>query len=143
MRRAFPITAALCLLAVAATVCLDASPASAKRARHAKEKPIVAPAPRTPADKADCIALSQAFYGHAKVVTRRAKQSIPREFIRVVSDLDEFCGEEDFDKARVTIDWMDTCLKNFSKDDKSASCSRSKSYFCAIDPRSDGCLTNP
>jgi hypothetical protein len=143
MQRGFPTTAVLCLLAAAATVLIDASPASAKRARHAKEKPIVAPTPRTPADKTDCITLSQAFYGHAKVVVKRAKQSIPREFIRVVSDLDEFCGEEDFDKARITIDWMDTCLKNFSKDDKSGLCSRNKSYFCAIDPRSDGCLTNP
>jgi hypothetical protein len=96
--------------------------------------------PRTPVDKTDCIAVSQVFYGQMKTQSRRAKQGIPREFVRVVSNLDEFCGEEDFEKARISIDWMSTCLQNFTKEDKSGFCSRNKTYFCAIDPRSDACL---
>jgi hypothetical protein len=105
-------------------------------AKHKSDTPTV----RTPVDKNDCVALSQAFYGQAKTVSRRAKQTIPREFTRVASNLDELCGEEDFEKARISIDWMNTCLQNFTKDYKLGFCSRNKSYFCAIDPQSDGCL---
>jgi hypothetical protein len=100
----------------------------------------IAGTPRTPVDKYDCIAVSQAFYEQATSLSSRTKQAIPREFERVVSKLDEFCGEEEFEKARISIDWMDLCLKNFTKDDKSGFCSRNKNYFCAIDPQSDGCL---
>ena len=50
------------------------------------------------------------------------------------------CGEEDFEKARISIDWMNTCLANFAADYKLGFCTRDKSYFCAINPRSDGCL---
>ena len=135
--------AALGLLAVTGLLLmLAAPPAMAKRVKHVREKPVTAPTARTPTYKTDCIALSQAFYGHAKTLARRAKQSIPREFMRVVTNLDEFCGEEDFEKARISIDWMDTCLKTFTKDYESGACSRSRSYFCAIDPASDGCLAS-
>jgi hypothetical protein len=98
--------------------------------------------PRTPVDKYDCIAVSQAFYEQAETLSRRSKQAIPQEFERVVSKLDELCGEEEFEKARISIDWMDTCLQNFTKDYELRFCSRNKSYFCAIDPQSDGCLQN-
>jgi hypothetical protein len=70
-------------------------------------------------------------------LSRRTKQIIPRELARVASNLDE---SEDFEKARISIDWMNTCLKNFTKDYKLGFCSRNRSYFCAIDPQSDGCL---
>ena len=60
--------------------------------------------------------------------------------MRVVSNLDESCGEEDFEKARISIDWMNTCLTNFAADYTLGFCTRNKSYFCAINPRSDGCL---
>jgi hypothetical protein len=143
MRPGSPKTVTLGLLAATAVfLMLNGSPATAKRAKHVKEKSITAPTARTPTDETDCIALSQAFYGHAKTLARRTKQSIPREFMRVVTNLDEFCGEEDFEKARISIDWMDTCFKNFTKDYESGACSRSKSYFCAIDPASDGCLAS-
>jgi hypothetical protein len=97
------------------------------------------PAVHTPADKADCIAVSQTFYGRARTQAARSGQSIPKEFQRVVSSLDQLCGEEEFEKARVSIDWMDTCLKNFNKDSDPALCSRSRAYFCAIDATSEGC----
>jgi len=76
----------------------------------------------------------------AEALSKRAKQSVPREFTRVASNLDESCGEEDFDKARISIDWLNTCLANYNKDYSLGFCTRDKSYFCAINPRSDACL---
>jgi hypothetical protein len=100
---------------------------------------LVAVTPRTPIDKYDCIAISQALYEQATTLSSRTKHAIPRDFERVVSKLDELCGEEEFAKARVSIEWMDTCLKNFTKDYKLGFCSRNMSYFCAVEPRSDNC----
>src|SRR5438552_528398 len=118
MPRSSHLAAALCLLAASSSLCvLAASSVAAKQRSSAatKEKPVTL-TPRTPADKSDCIAVSQVFYRQAKALSRRTKQIIPREFERVVSNLDVFCGEEDFEKARISIDWMNTCLENFSKD---------------------------
>ena len=114
------------------------SPQARKTSAPAEQKPLDLIA-RTPVDKQDCIAVSQTIYGQAKTVSRQARQSIPKEFERVVSNLDEFCGEEEFDKARITIDWMNTCLQNFTKDSKLGFCSRTQSYFCAIGPTSEAC----
>jgi hypothetical protein len=97
------------------------------------------PEARTPVDKADCITVSQAYYERAQSLAVRTRHGIPKELERVVSNLDQFCGEEEFEKARVSIDWMDSCLKNFDRDSELGFCSRSKSYFCAIDPVSDAC----
>jgi hypothetical protein len=105
----------------------------------AKEEPIAVPEPRTPVDTQDCIAQAQAFY-RAGATAKRATQSIPQEFERVISTLDKFCGEEEFDKARISLDWMHTCLQNFSKDSTAVYCSRTASYFCAIDAQSDACI---
>jgi hypothetical protein len=107
------------------------------KSSDAAERKSVALTPRTPVDKYDCIAQSQTFYERAQTVFR-AKQGIPQEFERVASNLDEFCGEEEFEKARISFDWMSACLQNYTKD-KLEVCSRDKSYFCALDPHSNGC----
>jgi hypothetical protein len=99
--------------------------------------------PRTPTDKHDCIAVSQAFYEQAESLASRTRHAIPQEFERVVSQVDELCGEEEFEKARVSFDWMNTCLQNYSKDASLGFCSRNKAYFCAVDPRSEGCQSAP
>jgi len=91
-------------------------------------------------NKNDCIAVAEALYEQAETLSKRTKQVIPREFARVASNLDEACGEGDFDKAWISIEWMNTCLENFTKDYKLGFCSRNKSYFCAVDARSEGCL---
>jgi hypothetical protein len=65
---------------------------------------------------------------------------LSRESSRVTSNLDESCGEEDFDKAWISIDWMNTCLANYTKDYSLGFCSRNKAYFCAVNPRSEACL---
>jgi len=136
------VTAALCLLAASGSLWVFAT--SSVVAKHkssflAKQKSVIA-MPRTPVDKSECVTLSQAFYERAKTLFRQTKQAVPREFERVASDLDEFCGQEDFEKARISIDWMDACLQNFTKDYDLGFCSRNKSYFCAIEPQS--CLTS-
>jgi hypothetical protein len=106
----------------------------------AKEEAIAIKEPRSPVDTQDCIAQARAFYKRAGATAKRAKQSIPQEFEHVISKLDEFCGEEEFDKARISLDWMQTCLQNFSKDNTAVYCSRTASYFCAIDAQSDACI---
>jgi hypothetical protein len=105
----------------------------------AKEEPR-APQVRTPVDKQDCIAVAQAFYTQAQTLAGR--KTIPQEFQRVVTQLDEFCGEEEFEKARISIDWMNLCLQNFTRDNKADFCSRNESYFCAVDPQSNACVTS-
>jgi hypothetical protein len=112
---------------------------SGKRHRSVAEQKPLEIIERTPVDKHDCIAVSQAIYGQARTMSHRTRQSIPKEFERVVSNLDEFCGEEEFDKARITIDWMNTCLQNFTKDSELGFCSRSQSYYCAIGAQSADC----
>ena len=98
------------------------------------------PTDQTPTNKNDCLTVSQILYGRAEALSKRGKQAVPREFTRVASNLDESCGEEDFEKARISIDWMNTCLANYTKDYSLGFCTRDKSYFCAINPRSDACL---
>jgi hypothetical protein len=104
-----------------------------------KQKSIT-PIDQTPTNKKDCLDVSQTPYGQVETLSKQTKQIIPREFVRVAANLDEFCGAEDFDKARISIDWMNTCLKNFTKYYKLGFCSRNKNYFCAIDPQSEACL---
>ncbi len=111
---------------------------SAKATAETKQAEV--PIPRTPLDKGDCIAIAQAFYRQATTLYKR--KGIPEEFERVTSKLDEFCGEEEFEKARISLDWMSTCLKNYEKDRKLDFCTRNTSYFCAIEPQSYGCPQN-
>jgi len=154
MRR---MTVVLCVLALSGASYLSAaSPVEARSSKHRswkksakkekkekkerKEAVKEAPPPRTPVDKQDCISLSQTYYGRAKATWKRTKDGIPREFIRVISNLDQFCGEEEFEKARVTIDWMSVCLQNSGKDSREGYCSRTRSYFCTLELESEGCL---
>jgi hypothetical protein len=110
------------------SVSLAAQPNPAAAAAHA------------PVSLKECAATSKALYGQAEALSKRSKQIIPREFARVAANLDDYCDGEDFEKARISIDWMNTCLKNFTKNYNLGFCSRNKSYFCALDPQSDACL---
>jgi hypothetical protein len=140
MLRNIRIAATLCFVALGSLCVFATSSVAAKHSTlTTKQKPRI-PTDKTPTSKDDCLAAAHALYGQAKTLSKRTKQIIPREFARVVSKLDEACGERDFEKARISIDWINTCLKNFTKDYKLGFCSRNKSYFCAIDPQSEGCL---
>jgi hypothetical protein len=108
----------------------------------AKKEARIIPEVRTPVDKHDCIAAAQVFYGKAQTLAGQMRQTIPQEFHRVVSKLDEFCGEEEFEKARISIDWMNLCLENLTGDRRAEFCSNNKSYFCAIDPKASACITS-
>jgi hypothetical protein len=105
----------------------------------AQQKRVTAAA-SAPGSQKDCAATSRALYGRAETLSKRTKQIIPREFERVSASLDDYCDAGDFEKARISIDWMNTCLKNFTKNYNLGFCSRNKSYFCALDPQSHGCL---
>ena len=138
-------TASLYFLAAVSSLCvLATSSVAAKQPKHRSVTPTAKQEPvrtdRTPRNKNECLALAQALYGQAKALSKRTKQVVPREFTRVASDLDESCGEEDFNKAWISIEWMNGCLNNFTKDYELGFCSRNEGYFCAIDPKSDACL---
>ena len=91
-------------------------------ARPAKNTP-VAPPPTapvrtdlTPRDKNDCLAVAQTLNEQVKRLAQQTKRGIPSEFTRVASDLNRSCGAEEFDKAWISIDWMNGCLNNFTRD---------------------------
>ncbi|MFL6825014.1 MAG: hypothetical protein ACJ8E2_00970 [Bradyrhizobium sp.] len=56
----------------------------------AKKGARIIPEVRTPVDKHDCIAAAQVFYGKAQTLAGQMRQTIPQEFHRVISKLDEF-----------------------------------------------------
>ena len=135
---------ALCFLAAMGTVCVLAN--SSVVARPAKNTP-VAPPPKqapvrtdlTPRDKNDCLAVAQTLNEQVKRLAQQTKRGIPSEFTRVASDLNRSCGAEDFDKAWISIDWMNGCLDNFTKDVELGFCSSNEGYSCALNPISDAC----
>jgi len=105
----FTVLCSLCVLANSSVV--------AKPAKNivptAKQESV--PTDRSPRNKDDCLAVAQALNEQAKTLSKRTKQGVPREFARVASDLDASCGEEDFRKAWISIEWMNGCLNNFTK----------------------------
>jgi len=134
-----PRLVVLCSLSALAT-----SPVAAK---PAKDRSVVVPTPKqgpvrtdlTPRNKNECLAVAQTLNEQAKKLSQETKQGVPREFARVASNLDHSCGAEDFNKAWISIEWMNGCLNNFTKDAELGFCSRNEGYSCAIDPRSDAC----
>lgn len=136
---------ALCFLAALGSLCaLTISPVTAKPTKNrspvassAKQAPIRTDL--TPQNKNDCLAVAQTLNDQARKLSRQAKQGVPREFTRVASDLNQSCGVEDFDKAWISIEWMNGCLNNFTKDEELGFCSKNEGYSCAINPRSDVC----
>jgi hypothetical protein len=133
-------------LAVLSSLCVLAiSPVAAK---PAKDRSIVVPTSKqgpvrtdlTPRSKNECLAVAQTLNEQAKKLSQQTKQGVPREFARVASDLGRSCGQGDFDMAWISIEWMNGCLNNFTKDAELGFCSRNEGYSCAISPRSDVCL---
>jgi hypothetical protein len=136
-RHIFAVICSLCVLAI--------SPVAAK---PAKDRSTVVPTPKqgpvrtdlTPRNRNECLAVAQALNEQAKKLSQQTKQGVPREFTRVASNLDHSCGAEDFKKAWISIEWLNGCLNNFTKDAKLGFCSRNEGYSCAINARSDGCV---
>jgi hypothetical protein len=107
-----------------------------------KRAPATKPEPRTPTDKQDCIAVAQAFYREAGRLSKKTNQDTPKGFVRVISKLSELCGEEEFDKARVSLDWMDACLQDLAGKQQAKLCSSHESLLCTLDPQSKSCLAS-
>ena len=133
-------------VAAVCSLCLFAN--SSVGARPAKNPSPVVPPPKqapvrtdlTPRDKNECLAVAQALDEQSRRLSQQSKQGVPREFTRVASDLGQSCGKEDFKKAWISIEWMNGCLNNFTKDAELGFCSRNEGYSCAINARSDGCV---
>jgi hypothetical protein len=92
-----------------------------------------------PKDQSECLERSRALEAEAERRHKATKLQIPREFARVSSNLDDFCNDNDFVKAAVSIAWMETCLSHFAKPYELGFCTRNRAYFCATFPESDGC----
>jgi hypothetical protein len=117
-------------------------------AKPAKNKSAVVPTAKqapvrtdlTPRNRNECLAVAQTLNEQAKRLSQQTKQGVPREFARVASDLEQSCGAEDFKKAWISIEWLNGCLNNFTKDAELGFCSKNEGYSCAINARSDGCV---
>lgn len=135
---------ARCFLAAFSLCALTISPVTAKPAKN--RSPVASSVQGsvrtdlTPRDKNECLAVAKTLNEQVKILAKRAKKRVPQEFTRLAADLDESCGAEDFDKAWISIEWMNGCLNNFTKDEELGFCSKNEGYFCAINPRSDACL---
>ena len=136
----------LYFLAVLGSLCVLAT--SSVEARPAKNTPSSSRPPKqapvrtdlTPRDTNDCLAVARTLNEQVKKLARQTRRGIPPEFTRVASDLNQSCGAEDFKKAWISIEWMNGCLNNFTKDAELGFCSRNEGYSCAINARSDGCV---
>jgi hypothetical protein len=133
-------------LAVLTSLCVLAN--STVMAKPAKDRSVVIPTPKqgpvrtdlTPRNKNECLAVAQTLNEQARKLSQQAKrQGVSREFTRVASDLDASCGEEDFSKAWISIEWMNGCVNNFTKDAELGFCLRNEGYSCALSPRSGAC----
>ena len=100
--------------------------------------PPAASAP-APSDTAACLRTNAALTKQAEGLQKRTRIQIPREFARVSANLEEYCQEKEFDKAHVSIEWMEICIKGYRRPYSEGRCTRSRVYFCAIDPKSDAC----
>ena len=132
--------AVLCSLSVLAISPVAAKPAKDRSTvvRTPKQGPVRTEL--TPRNKNECLAVAQTLNEQAKGLSQQAKrQGVSREFTRVASDLDASCGEEDFSKAWISIEWMNGCVNNFTKDTELGFCLRNEGYSCALSPRSDAC----
>ena len=94
---------------------------------------------RSPTNKDECLKVSEDLYAGAARAGKRTHIVVPREFFRVASNLDDFCEQGDFQKAAVSIEWMETCIRNLRKKYSEGFCRRTKRYFCATFPELEGC----
>ena len=131
--------AAVCSLCVFATSPVGAKPAKNKSAVVPTAKQAPVRTDLTPRNRNECLAVAQTLNEQAKRLSQQTKQGVPREFARVASDLEQSCGAEDFKKAWISIEWLNGCLNNFTKDAELGFCARNEGYSCALNPRSDAC----
>jgi hypothetical protein len=89
-----------------------------------------------------CLRTSNTLYKRGEDLYKKRRWQFPAEFRRVASDLDQYCRDKEFKKADIAIDWLNTCLRNYDKQDNQGYCTRGKKYYCAIDVASETCRTS-
>jgi hypothetical protein len=129
----------LCSLCVLATSPVGAKPAKNRSAVVPIEKQEPVRTDLTPRNRDECLAVAQTLNDQSKKLSEQTKQGVPREFARVASNLDRSCGVGDFNKGWISIEWINGCLNNFTKDFELGYCSRNEGYSCALNSRSDAC----
>jgi hypothetical protein len=92
-----------------------------------------------PKNADECRRIASALEKRTDALHRRTRQVVPRELSRVAADLDDFCNEGTFDKAAVSIAWIENCLAHFTADYAKGFCTRKRAYFCAVYTDSEGC----
>jgi hypothetical protein len=90
-------------------------------------------------DTTACLRTSNALYKRGEELHKKRRWQFPREFARVASSLDDYCRNKEFKKADISIEWLNTCLRNYDKPYDLGYCTPGKKYLCAIDPASDAC----
>lgn len=98
-----------------------------------------AAAAEAPKDKAARLRLNDALCEPVEALEKKTCVRIPRGFVRLSSNLDEFCNNKDFNTASVSVQWTETCLADWRNPYKVGYCSRDKKYSCAVYPHSEGC----
>ncbi len=94
----------------------------------------------SPSDTESCLKTGERLSAWTEAQEKKDKKLIvPREFVRVSADLDDFCNDKEFEKARVAIDWMNNCIANYRKPYSLGFCQRNKAYSCFVRPDGDGC----
>jgi hypothetical protein len=89
-----------------------------------------------------CLRTSNALYKRGEDLYKKRRWQFPAEFRRVASDLDQYRRDKEFKKADIAIDWLNTCLRNYDKQDNQGYCTPGKKYYCAIDVASETCRTS-
>src|SRR5437016_2451023 len=98
-----------------------------------------ATAAQLPKETAACQRAAEALNKQAERLEKSTRIRVPREFVRVAANLDDYCEDKEFQKARISLEWMETCIKNYRRPYNLGYCMRSKKYFCAVEPASEGC----
>jgi hypothetical protein len=142
MHRVILLTSPICSLLLVGLLCLLGN--SFVQARPAKNLP--PPTKQTPvrsdlnpSNKNECLAVARTLNEQLTKLSRQTRRGKPSEFTRVGADLNQSCGAEDFDKAWISIEWMNGCLDNFTKDAELGFCSKNEGYSCALNPGSPAC----
>ena len=144
MLRSFPMAAALCILATWGSLWVLAGlPVAAKPAKNRSAMVPTAelspPTARQPTKM--IVSPSRRLLTIRRKLCPREPNRVSRESLLASHQTsDASCGEQDFGKAWMSIEWMNGCLNNFTKDYELGFCSKNEGYSCAISPRSDGCL---
>ena len=140
----FHKSALLYLLAALSSLCVLAIPsAGAPRNKSKVAAPTTrqesVPTDRAPTNQSNCVAIARTLNDRVKTLARTTRRVVPQEWTPVASDLARSCDEGNSDKAWISIEWMNGCLDNFTKNPELGFCSKKEGYLCAINPNSENC----